>query len=104
MLWTISLFDKGASTRFGGLKGVDMEIIKEALMKWGEAMHLSMENRTLFYSSVLDHWRVKKWAGKSARGLLYDGGDFTEAFECLLGSHAAEGNTDASKNDPPAVR
>jgi len=81
-----------------------MEVIKEALMKWGEAMHLSMENRTLFYSPVLNHWRVKKWAGKSARGLLYDGEDFMAAFEYLLGSHATEENTDTSKDDPPAVR
>jgi hypothetical protein len=50
-----------------------MEIIKEALMQWGEAIHLSMENRTMFYSPVLDHWRVKKWAGKSAKSFIYDG-------------------------------
>jgi hypothetical protein len=37
-----------------------VEIIKEALMKWGEAMQVVMENRSLFYSHVLDHWRVKK--------------------------------------------
>jgi hypothetical protein len=65
-----------------------MEIIKEALMQWGEAMRLSMENRTLFYSPVLGHWRVKKWAGKEARSFLYDGEDFMEAFESLLGPHA----------------
>jgi len=67
-----------------------MEIIKEALMQWGEAIHLSMENRTMFYSPVLDHWRVKKWAGKSAKSFIYDGGSFMTAFECLLGAHAAE--------------
>jgi hypothetical protein len=67
-----------------------MEIIKEALMQWGEAMHLSMENRTLFYSPVLGHWRVKKWAGKGAKGYLYDGDDFMAAFEHLLGPHAAK--------------
>jgi len=67
-----------------------MELIKEALMKWGEAMHLSMENRTMFYSPVLDHWRVKKWAGKSAKRFIYDGANFMMAFEYLLGTHAAE--------------
>ena len=67
-----------------------MEIIKEALMQWGEAMHLSMENRALFYSPVLDHWRVKKLAGISAKSFLYDGSSFMTAFECLLGTHAAE--------------
>ena len=67
-----------------------MEIIKESLMKWGEAMQLSMENRSLFYSPVLDHWRVKKWAGKKARSFLYDGRDFGEAFEIFLGPHAGE--------------
>jgi hypothetical protein len=67
-----------------------MEIIKEALMKWGEAIHLSMENRTMFYSPVLDHWRVKKWAGKNAKSFIYDGDNFRMAFEYLLGAHAAE--------------
>jgi hypothetical protein len=67
-----------------------MEIIKEALMQWGEAIHVSMENRTLFYSPVLDHWRVKKWAGKSAKSFIYDGNNFMMAFEHLLGTHAAE--------------
>ena len=67
-----------------------MEIIKEALMKWGEAVHLSMENRTMFYSPVLDHWRVKKWVGKGAKSFIYDDTDFMLAFEYLLGSHAAE--------------
>lgn len=67
-----------------------MEIIKEALMQWGEAIHLSMENRSLFYSSVLDHWRVKKWSGKSAKSFIYDGDNFLMAFEYLLGSHAPE--------------
>lgn len=87
-----------------------MEIIREALMQWGEAMHLSMENRTMFYSPVLDHWRVKKWAGKSAKSLIYDGGSFMKAFEYLLGTHAAEhpvhptGEDDAaeSQSDKPA--
>ena len=67
-----------------------MEIIQEALMHWGEAIHVSMENRTLFYSPVLGQWRVKKWAGKSAKGFVYDGDDFELAFEYLLGAHAAE--------------
>ncbi len=67
-----------------------MEIIKEALMQWGEAIHLSMENRTMYYSPVLGHWRVKKWAGKSAKSFIYDGGSFMMAFEYLLGTHAAE--------------
>jgi hypothetical protein len=75
---------------FGGSKGANMEIIKEALMHWGEAIHLNMENRTMFYSPVLDHWRVKKWGGKSAKGFIYDGGDFMTALEHLLGAHAAE--------------
>ena len=67
-----------------------MEKIKEALMQWGEAMQLIMENRALSYSPVLDHWRVRKWAGKNAKSFLYDGGDFMQAFESLLGPHAAE--------------
>ncbi len=67
-----------------------MEIIKEALMQWGEAIHLSMENRSMYYSPVLDHWRVKKWAGKNAKSFIYDGGSFMMAFESLLGTHAAE--------------
>ncbi len=67
-----------------------MEIIQEALMQWGEAIHLSMENRAMFYSPVLDHWRVKKLAGKSAKSFLYDGNSFMMAFECLLGTHATE--------------
>jgi hypothetical protein len=67
-----------------------MEIIKEALMQWGQAMQLTMENRTLFYSPVLNHWRVKKWAGKGAKGLIYDGDNFMTAFEHLLGPHAAK--------------
>ena len=67
-----------------------MEPIKEALMKWGEAMQLRMENRTLHYSPVLDHWRVKKWSGKEARKFLYDGIDFDQAFQVLLGSHGED--------------
>lgn len=67
-----------------------MELIQEALMKWGEAMQVRMENRTLHYSPVLGQWRVKKWSGKGARRFLYDGEDFQEAFKVLLGSHAGE--------------
>lgn len=62
-----------------------MEIIKESLMQWGEAMQLTMENRSLFYSPVLKHWRVKKWAGKGARKFIYQGEEFSEAFKVLLG-------------------
>ena len=64
-----------------------MERIKEGLMQWGEAMQLTMENRSLFFSPVLGHWRVKKWAGKKARSFIYDGADFEEAYNTLLGSH-----------------
>lgn len=67
-----------------------MEPIKEALMKWGEAMQVRMENRTLHYSPVLGHWRVKKWSGKDARTFIYDGEDFEQAFEFLLGSHGED--------------
>jgi hypothetical protein len=74
----------------GGPEGGDVEPIKEALMKWGEAMQVGMENRTMFYSPVLDRWRVKKWAGKGGKGLVYDGESFERAFEHLLGTHAAE--------------
>lgn len=63
-----------------------MESIKESLMKWGEAMQLSFENRTLYYSPVLNHWRVKKWSGKGARKFIYDGLIFQDAFDILLGS------------------
>lgn len=66
-----------------------MEIIKETMMQWGETMPLIMENRALFYSSVLKHWRVKKLAGISAKSFLYDGESFEEAFVCLLGTHAS---------------
>jgi hypothetical protein len=62
-----------------------MEEIKAALMKWGEAMQITMENRSLYYSPVLDQWRVKKWAGKGARSFIYEGADFTKALEHLLG-------------------
>ena len=72
-----------------------MEVIKAALMKWGEAMQLSMENRSMFYSPVLKHWRVKKWAGKGARSLIYDGADFPQAFEHLLGPRTTEPNPTA---------
>ena len=64
-----------------------MEIIKNSLMQWGEAMQLTMENRTLFYSPLLKHWRVKKWVGKDARSFIYEGGNFDEAFEVFMGSH-----------------
>jgi hypothetical protein len=67
-----------------------MEVIKAALMQWGEAMQLGMENRSLFYSRALKHWRVKKWSGKEAKSFLYDGADFRLAFETLLAAHAAE--------------
>ena len=67
-----------------------MEQIMEALMKWGEAMQLTMENRSLYYSPVLDHWRVKKWAGKGARKFIYEGSDFDIAFQYFLGSHRAQ--------------
>ena len=66
-----------------------MEKIKESLMKWGEAMQLTMENRSMFYSPVLRHWRVKKWAGKDARKFIYKGGNFEEAFEVFLGQRGA---------------
>ena len=66
-----------------------METIKESLMQWGEAMQLTMENRSLFYSPVLKHWRVKKWAGKGGRSFLYDDNNFEEAFEVFLGRRGA---------------
>jgi hypothetical protein len=72
-----------------------MEPIKEALMKWGEAMQLRMENRTLHYSQVLGRWRVKKWSGTDARSFLYDGEDFQQAFQILLGTHGG-GDPDPS--------
>lgn len=65
-------------------------MIRDALMKWGEALQLRMENRTLHYSPVLKHWRVKKWSGKNARSFLYDGADFELAFQILLGKNAQE--------------
>jgi hypothetical protein len=63
-----------------------METIQEALMKWGEAMQVIMENRSLFYSPVLKRWRVKKWSGKNARKFIYEGESFQEAFEYLQGT------------------
>ena len=66
-----------------------MEKIKGSLMQWGEAMQLTMENRSLFYSPVLKHWRVKKWAGKGGRSFLYDDNSFEEAFEIFLGQRGA---------------
>ena len=59
-------------------------------MKWGEAMHVKMEDRTLFYSPVLEHWRVKKWTGKRSKSLIYDGTDFMAAFDYFLDTHTAE--------------
>lgn len=79
-------FRDNRSAREGGR----VETIQEAMMKWGEAMQLRMENRTLHYSQVLDHWRVKKWSGTDARSFLYDGKDFQQAFLVLLGSNAGE--------------
>lgn len=67
-----------------------MDQIVQALMQWGEAMQVRMENRTLHYSPVLKHWRVKKWAGKDARKFLYDGEEFAVAFQILLGNNAPE--------------
>lgn len=67
-----------------------METIKEALVQWGDAMLVIMENRGLFYSPVLHHWRVKKLAGADKKSFLYDGDDFMAAFDTLLGPHAAE--------------
>ncbi len=64
-----------------------MEIIKKSLMQWGEAMQLTMENRSLFYSTVLKHWRVKKWSGKDARSFIYEGSSFEEAFEVFMAHH-----------------
>ena len=79
-----------------------MEPIQEALMQWGEAMHVAMENRTLYYSPVLHHWRVKKWTGKEARSFIYDGDSFTTAFEHLLGPHATEHPLHAVDGDSAA--
>ncbi len=67
-----------------------METIREALMQWGDAMLVIMENRGLFYSPVLHHWRVKKLAGADKKSFLYDGIDFMAAMEILLGPHAAD--------------
>jgi hypothetical protein len=67
-----------------------MEIIKKSLIQWGEAMQLTMENRSLFYSPVLKHWRVKKWAGKDARSFIYEGGNFDEAFAIFMGTHGVD--------------
>ena len=67
-----------------------MEIIKKSLMQWGEAMQLTMENRSLFYSPVLKYWRVKKWTGKDARSFIYEGGNFDEAFEIFMGTHGVD--------------
>lgn len=64
-----------------------MELIKNSLMQWGEAMQLTMENRSLFYSPVLKYWRVKKWVGKNARSFIYEGDSFEKAFEAFMESH-----------------
>jgi hypothetical protein len=76
-----------------------MEIIKKELMQWGEAMQLTMENRSLFYSPVLKHWRVKKWAGKDARSFIYEGSSFEEAFNTFLGSHGVSRSGAKERND-----
>jgi len=78
-----------------------MEPIQENMMQWGETMQLFMENRSLFYSPVLKHWRVKKWAGKNAKGLLYDGDSFAAALNALLGPHAASPSSGAETVDEP---
>lgn len=62
-----------------------MDVIQAALMKWGEAMQVIMENRSLSYSPVLQRWRVKKWSGKEARRFIYEGESFQEAFAHLQG-------------------
>ena len=67
-----------------------MEPIKEALMQWGDAILIVMENRGMFYSPVLKHWRVKKLAGVDRKNFLYDGDNFMAAMETLLGPHVAE--------------
>lgn len=72
-------------------------MIMDALMKWGEALQIRMENRTLHYSPVLRHWRVRKWSGKNARSFLYDGEDFEAAFQILLGTNA-ERTTDIEED------
>jgi hypothetical protein len=56
-------------------------------MAWGEAMQVTFENRSLFYSTVLKHWRVKKWSGKGARKFIYQGEDLEEAFKHFLGEY-----------------
>jgi len=71
-----------------------MEIIKESLMQWGEAMQLTMENRSLFYSPALKYWRVKKWAGKDARSLIYEGDSFDEAYKAFMGHHRVNPSAD----------
>jgi len=67
-----------------------MEIIKEALVTWGEPICVCMENRSLYYCSVLEKWRVVRGFGRSKKNVLYEGGSFMLAFECLLGTRAAE--------------
>ena len=74
-----------------------MEPITEKMMQWGETMQLFMENRSLYYSPVLKHWRVKKWAGKNAKGLLYDGDNFEAAFDVLMGAHGHREEGSASQ-------
>ena len=74
-------------------------MIKDALMIWGEALQVRMENRTLHYSPVLKHWRVKKWSGKNARSFLYDGPDFEVAFQALLGQKIQEPRKQDGESD-----
>jgi len=69
-----------------------MDTIKESLKNWGEAMQLTFENRSLFYSPVLKVWRVKKWSGKDARKFIYEGESFQEAFDLFLGQNPFENN------------
>ena len=76
-----------------------MEIIKESLLQWGEAMQLTMENRSLFYSPVLKYWRVKKWAGKDARSFIYEGSSFEEAFEVFLAQHGVNPSAADNRRD-----
>ena len=71
-------------------KVIVMEPVQESMMKWGEALHLVMENRSLFYSPVLKRWRVKKWTGKRAKSLLFEGESLHEALAILLEPHRSD--------------
>lgn len=75
-----------------------MDIIQEALMKWGEAMMVTMENRSLSYSPLLKRWRVKKWSGKNARKFIYEGESLAEAVACLEGRSASDRSRAISKD------